>query len=189
MSALVGAFYAGGLVHATSAGDQSQAVQALAAQDTALPPADGLSVECEPGQRAVVRTSATGTPAGVACLTDAPAIATARANATPMAAPRALPVADSMPAPRARPAVMTEPMEVYRPRSVPVSSPTRDEVARPSRTWERSAVIIGSSAVVGATLGGLTKGKKGAVVGGIVGGGAATVWDQVTRRRNDAERR
>ncbi|MEZ5289147.1 MAG: hypothetical protein R2712_30955 [Vicinamibacterales bacterium] len=187
MSALVGAFYAGGLVHATSAGDETVAAQAMSTQ---MPPAaDGVSVECEPGQRAVVRTAATGAAAGVACVSDAPAVATARVSAAPAMAPRVLPVADTMPAPQARPAVITEPMQVYRPRSVPVSSPTRDEVAKPSRTWERSAVIIGSSTVVGATLGGLTKGKKGAVIGGIVGGGAATVWDQVTRRRDDADRR
>ena len=52
------------------------------------------------------------------------------------------------------------------------------------RTKTKSAVIIGSSAAVGATIGGLTKGKKGALIGGLLGGGAATVWDQVTRRQD-----
>jgi hypothetical protein len=31
----------------------------------------------------------------------------------------------------------------------------------------------------------LTKGKKGALIGGLIGGGAATVWDQVTRRQGN----
>ncbi len=80
---------------------------------------------------------------------------------------------------------ITEPLEVYRPRSVPVSYPSERDVRRPVRTKTKSAVIIGSSTAIGATIGGLTKGTKGAIIGGIVGGGAATVWDQVTRRRTD----
>ena len=59
-----------------------------------------------------------------------------------------------------------------------------ESVRRPVRTKTKSAVIIGSSAAVGATIGGLTKGKKGALIGGLLGGGAATVWDQVTRRQD-----
>jgi hypothetical protein len=50
------------------------------------------------------------------------------------------------------------------------------------RSWQKSALIIGSSAGVGAGIGAATGGKKGALIGAAVGGGAATVWDQVTRR-------
>jgi hypothetical protein len=58
------------------------------------------------------------------------------------------------------------------------------EYRRPSkRSWQKSAVIIGSAAGAGAGVGALTGGKKGALIGAAVGGGAATVWDQVTRRR------
>ena len=50
------------------------------------------------------------------------------------------------------------------------------------RTWQKSAIIIGSSAGVGAGVGAATGGKKGALIGAAIGGGAATIWDQATRR-------
>jgi hypothetical protein len=58
------------------------------------------------------------------------------------------------------------------------------EYRRPAkRSWQKSAVIIGSAAGAGAGVGALAKGKKGALIGAAIGGGAATVWDQVTRRQ------
>jgi hypothetical protein len=47
---------------------------------------------------------------------------------------------------------------------------------------KKSAVIIGSSAAVGAGVGALAKGKKGALIGAAIGGGGAAIWDQITRR-------
>jgi len=76
---------------------------------------------------------------------------------------------------------------VYRPAARPISyrTATAPRVAerRSGRTWQKSALIIGSSAGVGAGVGGAVKGKKGALIGAALGGGAATIWDQVTRRR------
>ena len=51
------------------------------------------------------------------------------------------------------------------------------------RSWQKSALIIGSSAGIGAGVGAGVKGKKGALIGAALGGGAATIWDQVTRRK------
>ena len=83
---------------------------------------------------------------------------------------------------------------------VPVSASSRPVARRPAarpavydddiveypekkgRSWQKSAVIIGSSAGIGAGVGAATGGKKGALIGAAIGGGAATVWDQVTRR-------
>ena len=96
-------------------------------------------------------------------------------------------VSDGGDRPYARPAVITEPVEVYRPRSRPVAARSRD-VEAPQRSVKKSVAIIAGSTAAGAVMGGLVKGKKGAVVGGIVGGGAATVWDQVTRRQPDSFR-
>jgi hypothetical protein len=62
-------------------------------------------------------------------------------------------------------------------------SPERQEVTR-GRSWQKSAIIIGSSAGVGAGVGAAVGGKKGALIGAAVGGGSATIWDQVTRRRS-----
>jgi hypothetical protein len=46
------------------------------------------------------------------------------------------------------------------------------------------AIIAGSTAA-GAIVGGVAKGKKGALIGGLIGGGAAAIWDQVTRRKGN----
>jgi hypothetical protein len=60
----------------------------------------------------------------------------------------------------------------------------REPVQRKSgRTWQKSAIIIGSSAGVGAGVGAAVGGKKGALIGAAIGGGSATIWDQVTRRK------
>jgi hypothetical protein len=72
---------------------------------------------------------------------------------------------------RATPATYSQPAPVYR------------EPQRQTRSWKKSAVIIGGStaggAGVGAVLGGKSGAKKGAVVG-LVGG---TVYDIATRNK------
>lgn len=192
VTAIVGATYAGSRIGAAAA------VSTPATASTATYAADGpvaaslgeLAVECEPGQRAMVSVSATTASAPrVACVSDAkPVRQVARAAFVPTeASPAATPVvyADDVPArPRPRRAAIIDPIEVYQPRSVPVSTPTRAEV-EPRRSTKKSVAIIAGSTAAGAVVGGLTKGKKGAVIGGLIGGGAATVWDQVTRRRDD----
>ena len=59
----------------------------------------------------------------------------------------------------------------------------QEPVARQTRSVKKSAAIIGSSAAVGAGIGALAKGKKGALIGAAIGGGGAAVWDQITRRK------
>jgi hypothetical protein len=63
--------------------------------------------------------------------------------------------------------------------------PVREVVRRstPKRSWQKSAVIIGSSAGIGAGIGAAMGGKKGALIGAAVGGGGAAIWDQVTRNK------
>lgn len=189
VGALVSAFYLGGRASATSIDTPASAV-ALAAGAAPLvaAPLDDLAVECEPGQRAVVRASADGRAPRVACVTDArPVTRTNYAAYAPVAAaPEIVRVADTAERPYARPAVITEPVEVYRPRARSTSYETR-RVERP-RSVGKSVAIIGGSTAAGAVVGGLVKGGKGAVIGGLLGGGAATVWDQVTRRRDAAIR-
>jgi hypothetical protein len=178
--ALVGAFYLGGRA-AAAPGTTAEAGVAAAAPVAAAP--GGVEFGCEPGQRVVMREATATSAASMTCVT-APAAALAPAAMGGLTAPAAMPVAYNGPAPYAQRTVNTGTIEEYRPRSVPVSYPSDRDVRRPVRTKTKSAVIIGSSAAIGATIGGLTKGTKGAVIGGIVGGGAATVWDQVTRRRD-----
>jgi uncharacterized protein YcfJ len=188
VGALVGAFYLGGRVGATSTEAAPLAPAADAASTSAVAEVIGrqeLAVECEPGQRAVVTTTS-GAAAGVACVSDArPVSRTLRPAYGPsgMGDQDVMQVADRNDRPYARPAVITEPVEVYRPRSRPARDDAR-EVAVPKRTVKKSVAIIAGSTAAGAVMGGLVKGKKGAVVGGLLGGGAATVWDQVTRRQD-----
>ncbi len=187
VGALVGAFHLGGRVGATSAGDTPIGTAVSVAAEVAAPP--DLAVACEPGQRAVVRTAA-GLAPSVACVSEPAPVAVRGQMAEVRYAPvspapaEIVRVADRYERPSARPAVLTEPVEVYRPRSRQVSYDTR-EVAAPKRTVKKSVAIIAGSTAAGAVMGGLVKGKKGAVVGGLLGGGAATVWDQVTRRQGD----
>ena len=58
----------------------------------------------------------------------------------------------------------------------------RRRVVKSGRSWQKSALIIGSSAGIAAGVGGAVDPTKGGLVGAAVGGGGATLWDQVTRR-------
>jgi hypothetical protein len=55
----------------------------------------------------------------------------------------------------------------------------RDE--KPARSWQKTALIIGGSTASGAGIGALIGGKKGALIGAAVGGGASTIYE-VTKR-------
>jgi hypothetical protein len=53
---------------------------------------------------------------------------------------------------------------------------TRVERA-PSRDWKKSAMVIGGTSAAGAGLGAIFGGKKGALIGAAIGGGAGTVYE------------
>jgi hypothetical protein len=56
------------------------------------------------------------------------------------------------------------------------------EEAEPGRTWQKTALIIGGAAASGAGVGAIVDGKKGALIGAAIGGGAASIYE-ATRRR------
>jgi hypothetical protein len=58
--------------------------------------------------------------------------------------------------------------------------PVRRSVAR-QRSWKKTALVIGGTTAAGAGLGGLIGGKKGALIGAALGGGASTIYE-ATRR-------
>jgi len=60
--------------------------------------------------------------------------------------------------------------------------PVREEEVQPDRSWGKTAMIIGGSAAGAAGVGGIVGGKKGAMVGAAIGGGAASIYE-ATRRR------
>jgi hypothetical protein len=52
----------------------------------------------------------------------------------------------------------------------------------PQRSKTKTALMIAGSAASGAGVGGALKGKKGALVGAAVGGGAASIYESIKRR-------
>ena len=56
----------------------------------------------------------------------------------------------------------------------------RDEES--DRSWSKTALIIGGTAASGAGVGAVVNGKKGALIGAAIGGGAASIYE-ATRRR------
>jgi hypothetical protein len=54
-----------------------------------------------------------------------------------------------------------------------------------ARDWKK----IGGAAAAGAVIGGMTKGKSGAVLGAIAGGAGGDVWDRATEYRYPGDRR
>lgn len=52
----------------------------------------------------------------------------------------------------------------------------------PRRSKTKTALMIAGSTATGAGVGGALKGKKGALVGAAIGGGAASIYEAVKRR-------
>jgi hypothetical protein len=47
----------------------------------------------------------------------------------------------------------------------------------PGRNWKKTALVIGGSTATAAGIGGLIGGKKGALIGAAIGGGASTLYE------------
>lgn len=182
-----------GFTACAPASQTSQTAQLAAAQSSPV------LLSCPVGQQPLLRQVVVngGPVPQVECVT-APAptstMAVQQAPGIPLASPMQAP-AYAAPAP-----VYASPAPVYAaaaPAAIPAAyqTPVRRPAARRAvyadeevleykkpRSWKKSAVIIGSAAGIGAGVGGATKGKKGALLGAAIGGGAAAIWDQVTRR-------
>ena len=61
--------------------------------------------------------------------------------------------------------------------SAPRRVTTRTVERAPGRDWKKTALIIGGTTAAGAGLGGIFAGKKGALIGAAIGGGASTVYE------------
>jgi len=59
---------------------------------------------------------------------------------------------------------------------------TRYTTERPRRSWGKSALMIGGSAGTGAGVGAIVNGKRGALIGAALGGGAASIYESAKRR-------
>jgi len=99
----------------------------------------------------------------------APAYTTARpAAAYPVSQVRPVPaVYETAPAPAPE-------RVVYRERPATRTVVTR---AEPRRDWKKSAMVIGGTTAAGAGMGAIFGGKKGALIGAAIGGGAGTIYE------------
>lgn len=79
-------------------------------------------------------------------------------------APRPVQAVAYQPAPRVRPASRRVVVE-----------------REPRRDWKRTAMIVGGSTAAGAGVGGIFGGKKGALIGAAIAGGASTIY-QTSKR-------
>jgi hypothetical protein len=71
----------------------------------------------------------------------------------------------------------------YRPAAARGSTVQYVEIERrPERSKTKTALTIAGSAATGAGVGGALKGKKGALIGAAVGGGAASIYEAAKRR-------
>jgi hypothetical protein len=190
MTALgLGALAAGGCSSGTPVGASPATSLSAAAASGATP----IAVNCGPGQQALIRPSliAGQTISQVECVPVAAAVPGAVGYPGVAAPMPGVPVgsmpgtAAAMPAYAPAPQIMEQPV-VYQPaprRVYRTATAPRVVRQKSGRSWQKSAVIIGSSAGVGAGVGGAVKGKKGALIGAAIGGGVATIWDQATRKR------
>jgi hypothetical protein len=171
----------------------TQNATAVRAQELANAPAGSpVVVSCEPNQRTLVRPVIVNgaTISQIECISadGQTAAYTQSAAAQPaIMTPQAVPANYSY---ASQPVYRQfEPARIETPRTQTVARPVRtrqvvyDEPVRKNRSVKKSAVIIGSSAAIGAGVGAVTGGKKGALIGAAIGGGGAAIWDQITRRR------
>ncbi len=127
-------------------------------------------VQCEPHQEAVLQRS----------------IVAGREVAQVTCISRVLPAAAAVPARYYQTAsVAAQPDIVQQPIvRAPVRRTERVVVREtaPRRSWQKTALIIGGSTGAGAGVGALASGKKGALIGAAIGGGAASIYEAAKRR-------
>jgi hypothetical protein len=80
---------------------------------------------------------------------------------------RALPEYETYPAPR----------RAVREQVVTRRVPARSERSSSGRDWTKTAMVIGGTTAAGAGLGAIFGGKKGALIGAAIGGGAGTLYE------------
>lgn len=97
----------------------------------------------------------------------------------PQTAPAA-PVAFVQPAPAA-PVARPVQTVAYEPEPAPRAVKTGYVERASKRDWKRTALIIGGSSAAGAGVGAIAGGKKGALIGAAIGGGASTIYQTMKR--------
>jgi len=65
--------------------------------------------------------------------------------------------------------------------AAPVQRTVAAREDRAGRSWKKTAMVIGGSTAGGAGVGGIMGGKKGALIGAAIGGGAASIYEASKR--------
>ena len=193
MKSLWGAGAIGALLVTIGCGATQNTTGVRAQEQAAAQPGAPVIVSCEPHQRTLVRPVVVNgaTVQQVECVaaeqTQAAAYAQPAGYAASAYAPAA-PVVQRVVRQAAPARVVYDDIEDARVIRTSTARPVRtrqvvyQEPVAKKRSVKKSAAIIGSSAAVGAGIGALAKGKKGALIGAAIGGGGAAIWDQITRR-------
>jgi hypothetical protein len=86
-------------------------------------------------------------------------------------------------APVAASPVYLEPRPVRTTTTATAAQPTTTRVVQraPRRDWRKTALVVGGSTATGAGLGAIFGGKKGALIGAAIGGGASTIYESTKR--------
>lgn len=144
--------------------------------------ANGMSVACEPTQRALIFSDATGAQ-HVRCTSVAPMMTQYGSEAAALTpASYVLPAAPVTPV-VAQPVrqAAAAPVRAARPASRSSSASRTSE----ERSWQKRALVIGGTAGAGAGIGALIGGKKGALIGAAIGGGSGTAWELIKHGPGD----
>ena len=134
---------------------------------------NGATLQCQPYEEAVLRRAivAGREVTDVTCITRNSAYVPQGAYAQPIG---------YAPQPVYRDEIVTRPVTRTRTVAQPARqrvTTARREAESEERSWGKTAMIIGGSSGAGAGIGGLIAGKKGALIGAAIGGGAATVYE------------
>jgi len=140
---------------------------------------NGATLQCQPYEEAVLRRAVVAgrEVTDVTCITRSTSYMPQTAYAQPIAYTQ----------PLQQPGYVYEGNTVTRPvaRARTVAQPARQRQAAArndsDRSWGKTAMIIGGSSGAGAGIGGLIAGKKGALIGAAIGGGAATIYESRKR--------
>jgi hypothetical protein len=151
----------------------AEAGEPLAVRGPLTPNPDAPAVvRCAPGQQAVIGQS----------LLDGRVVTRADCVWAADSSPYATPVGFGQPSGYARAIPAADIVEYSpQPRTVRYREPVNRAPAKPKRSWQKSALVIGGAAGAGAGIGALTGGKKGALIGAAIGGGAGTLYEAVKR--------
>jgi hypothetical protein len=136
---------------------------------TAMAPVMRPSVVAEPVSMPMQPAAAYGAPAyGYVPVSTPAGYAAVPVTYTPAPVAYAQPAVINTPAPRQAPQTVS-----YAPE--PARRAAARRIEKPKNDWKRTAMIIGGSSAAGAGVGAIFGGKKGALIGAAIGGGASTI--------------